>query len=53
MFMSKHSDKIQLKISAFARSIVCGKVMDSPEEIQFYLNYRVEIEETLLKWSKD
>lgn len=51
--MSKHDNKIQLKISAFARSIVCGNVMDSPEDIQFYLNYRVEIEEILLKWSKD
>ena len=46
-------ERLQLKISAFARSIVCGKVMDSPEDIQFYLNYRVEIEETLLRWSKD
>jgi len=46
-------EKLQLKIGAFARSIVCGKVMDSPEDIQFYLNYRVEIEETLLRWSKD
>ena len=47
------NEKIQLKISAFARNIVCGKIMNSPEDIQFYLNYRVEIEETLLRWSKD
>ena len=46
-------NETQLRILEFARNIVCGKVMDSPEDIQFYLNYRVEIEETLLKWSKD
>lgn len=51
--MSNLDNRIQIKIGAFARSIVCGKIMDSPEDIQFYLNYRVEIEETLLKWSKD
>lgn len=46
-------NETQFKISEFARNIVCGKLMDSPEDIQFYLNYRVEIEETLRKWSKD
>jgi hypothetical protein len=46
-------EKLQLKISAFARNIVCGNVMNSPEDIQFYLNYRVEIEETLRKWAED
>lgn len=47
------NNEIKLKIGEFARKIVCGKIMDSPEDIQFYLNYRVEIEETLLRWSKD
>lgn len=47
------NNEIKLKIGEFARKIVCGNVMDSPEDIQFYLNYRVEIEETLLRWSKD
>ena len=51
--MSKHGDKTQLRILEFARNIVCGKVMNSPEDIQFYLNYRVEIEETLRNWSED
>tara|TARA_Y100000385_G_C12527550_1_gene398157 strand:- start:27 stop:173 length:147 start_codon:yes stop_codon:yes gene_type:complete len=43
----------RLKIINFARRIVCGEVMTSPEDLQFYLNYREEIEETLLMWSKD
>lgn len=43
----------RLKIINFAKRIVCGEVMESPEDIQFYLNYRVEIEETLINWSED
>lgn len=45
--------KTRLKIINFAKQIVCGKVMDSPEDMQFYLNYRVEIEEVLRKWAED
>ena len=45
--------EIRLKIREFARRIVCGEVMTSPEDLQFYLNYRVEIEEMLRKWSED
>ena len=45
--------EIRIKIINFAKQIVCGKVMDSPEDMQFYLNYRKEIEEVLLMWSKD
>jgi hypothetical protein len=43
----------RLKIINFARRIVCGEVMTSPEDLQFYLNYRVEIEEVLKTWSED
>lgn len=42
----------RLKIINFAKRIVCGEVMKSPEDLQFYLNYRVEIEEVLKKWSE-
>lgn len=45
--------EIILKIREFARRIVCGEVMTSPEDLQFYLNYRVEIEEMLRMWSED
>ena len=51
--MLNKMEETQLKIIEFARNIVCGKVMDSLEDIQFYLNYRVEIEETLRKWAED
>jgi len=43
----------RLKIINFAKRIVCGEVMTSPEDLQFYLNYRVEIEEVLKTWSED
>ena len=43
----------RLKIINFARRIACGEVMTSPEDLQFYLNYRVEIEEVLKTWSED
>jgi hypothetical protein len=43
----------KFKITNFAKRIVCGEVMTSPEDLQFYLNYRVEIEEVLKTWSED
>ena len=46
-------EEIKLKIREFARRIVCGEVMTTPEDLQFYLNYRVEIEEILRTWSED
>lgn len=47
------NSEIRFKIREFARRIVCGEVMTSPEDIQFYLNYRVEIEEVLRTWAED
>ena len=45
--------EIRLKIINFAKRIVCGELMTSPEDLQFYLNYRVEIEEVLRTWSEN
>ncbi len=45
--------KVNLKIREFAKRIVCGETMQSPEDLQFYLNYREDIEEVLRIWSKD
>lgn len=46
-------NEINLKIRLFAQRIVCGEVMTTPEDLQFYLNYRKEIEEVLRNWTND
>ena len=41
------------KIRNFAIRIMNGEVLDSPEELQFYLNYREEIEKMLKGFSDE
>ena len=46
-------DDHQLYIRDFVLRIMAGEHMDSPEDLQFYLNNRVEIEELLRIYSDD
>ena len=41
------------KIRNFAIRIMNGEVLDSPEELQFYLNHREEIEKMLKGFSDE
>ncbi len=41
------------KIAAFCLRLIKGEVCDSPEDIQLYLNYSEEIEQTLRNWSEN
>jgi hypothetical protein len=43
--------ELKEEIDKFARRIVCGEELDSPEDMQFYLNYKEEIETVLKEWS--
>ena len=42
-----------LYVRDFVLRIMAGEHMDSPEDLQFYLNNRVEIEELLKVYSND
>ena len=42
---------LEEEIYEFARKIVAGEDLDSPEDIQFYLNNKEEIERLLSEWS--
>jgi len=46
--MDKNSEE---EIYKFARRIVAGEELDSPEDMQFYLNNKEEIESILTEWS--
>ena len=39
------------EIYKFARKIVAGEELDTPEDMQFYLNNKEEIERLLTEWS--
>lgn len=44
--------KLETQIHNFCKRIVNGEPLGTPEDIQFYLNYKKEIEEALKNWSK-
>lgn len=45
--------EIKEKIKNFCLRIIKGEVCNSPEDIQLYLNYSKEIEQTLREWSEN
>tara|TARA_B100001093_G_scaffold379307_1_gene364667 strand:+ start:6491 stop:6637 length:147 start_codon:yes stop_codon:yes gene_type:complete len=45
--------EINLKIRDFAKRIISGEIMESLEDLQFYSNYKAEIEEVLKTWEED
>lgn len=42
-----------IEIRDFALRIMAGEHMESPEDLQFYLNYREEIEKLLKEFSDE
>lgn len=45
--------EIKEKIESFCLKLIKGEPCNSPEEIQLYLNYSKEIEQTLREWSEN